>query len=64
MQKVNKKTEITKLLNDGKSVKEISENLKTNIAYVYKIKNNDKKNGCKSENVNEADQTDSVSISI
>lgn len=38
MEKVNKSTEIKKLLLEGKSAKEISENLKTNIAYVYKLK--------------------------
>ena len=38
MEKVNKQTEIKKLLAEGKSVKEIAELLKTNIAYVYKMK--------------------------
>lgn len=38
MKKVNKQTEIKKLLAEGKSVKEVAEILKTNIAYVYKMK--------------------------
>jgi len=38
MEKVNKQTEIKKLLNEGKSIKLIAEELKTNIAYVYKLK--------------------------
>jgi len=38
MEKVNKQTEIKKLLLEGKTVKEISQILKTNIAYVYKMK--------------------------
>jgi DNA-binding CsgD family transcriptional regulator len=38
MEKVNKQTEIKKLLTEGKSVKEVAEILKTNIAYVYKMK--------------------------
>lgn len=38
MEKVNKQTEIKKLLAEGKTVKEIAELLKTNIAYVYKMK--------------------------
>lgn len=38
MEKVNKKTEIKKLLSEGKSVKEVAEILNTNIAYVYKLK--------------------------
>lgn len=38
MEKVNKQTEIKKLLSEGKTVKEIAELLKTNIAYVYKLK--------------------------
>jgi DNA-binding CsgD family transcriptional regulator len=38
MEKVNKQTEIKKLLAEGKSVKEIAELLKTNVAYVYKLK--------------------------
>lgn len=38
MEKVNKQTEIKKLLAEGKAVKEIAKLLKTNIAYVYKLK--------------------------
>ena len=38
MKKVNKQTEIKKLLAEGKTVKEVAELLKTNIAYVYKLK--------------------------
>lgn len=38
MEKVNKQTEIKKLLAEGKTVKEVAELLKTNIAYVYKLK--------------------------
>jgi DNA-binding CsgD family transcriptional regulator len=38
MGKVIKQTEIKKLLAEGKKVKEISELLNTNIAYVYKLK--------------------------
>lgn len=38
MEKVNKQTEIKKLLTEGKTVKEVAELLKTNIAYVYKLK--------------------------
>lgn len=38
MEKVNKSTKIKKMLLEEKSAKEISENLKTNIAYVYKLK--------------------------
>ena len=34
MEKVNKQTEIKKLLAEGKTVKEVAETLKTNIAYV------------------------------
>lgn len=38
MEKLNKKTEVKRLLNEGKSTKEIALTLKTNIAYVYKLK--------------------------
>lgn len=34
----NKKSEIALMLSEGKSVKEVAEILKTNIAYVYKLK--------------------------
>jgi transposase len=43
MEKVNKQTEIKKLLTEGKSVKEVAEILKTNIAYVYKMNREMKK---------------------
>jgi DNA-binding CsgD family transcriptional regulator len=33
-----KKTEIEKMLKEGKSAKEIAETLKTNVAYVYNVK--------------------------
>lgn len=38
MEKVNKSTEIKKMLLENKSAKEISLELNTNIAYVYKLK--------------------------
>lgn len=38
MEKVNKKTEIAKMLGEGKTVNEVAVALKTNIAYVYKLK--------------------------
>jgi DNA-binding CsgD family transcriptional regulator len=38
MEKTNKQTEIKKLLSEGKTAKQISDELKTNIAYVYKLK--------------------------
>ena len=44
MEKVNKSTEIKKMLSEGKTAKEISESLKTNIAYVYKLKKEISKN--------------------
>lgn len=44
MEKVNKSTEIKKMLLENKSVKEIAESLKTNLAYVYKMKREISKN--------------------
>lgn len=38
MEKVNKQTEIKKLLIEGKTAKEIAKILNTNIGYVYKLK--------------------------
>ena len=38
MEKVNKSTEIKKMLLENKTAKEISLELNTNIAYVYKLK--------------------------
>lgn len=38
MEKINKQNEIKRMLSENLSAKEISEKLKTNIAYVYKIK--------------------------
>jgi DNA-binding CsgD family transcriptional regulator len=35
---IMKKTEIEKMLKEGKSAKEIAETLKTNVAYVYNVK--------------------------
>lgn len=53
MEKVNKKTEIKKMLTEGKSIKEISEIIKTNVAYIYKLKKeNDQKDGCQSQATN------------
>lgn len=53
MEKVNKKTEIKKMLNEGKSIKEISEIIKTNVAYIYKLKKeDDQKNRFESQAVN------------
>ncbi len=38
MEKVNKSTEIKRLLAENKTAKEIALELKTNVAYVYKMK--------------------------
>jgi DNA-binding CsgD family transcriptional regulator len=38
MEKQKKSTEIIKLLTEGKTAKEISLALNTNVAYVYKLK--------------------------
>jgi len=38
MEKVNKSTEIKRLLAENKTAKEISLMLNTNMAYIYKIK--------------------------
>ncbi len=44
MEKVNKSTEIKKMLAESKTPKQIAEELKTNIAYVYKMQKEIKKN--------------------
>lgn len=44
MKKSSKKNSIEKLLLENKSIKEIAEQLQTNIAYIYKLKKQIDKN--------------------